>query len=396
MESAMAPFRPRSQVQFGDPPTSGRAMKLLRRRKDSEPPGGERRERGIATDAEAVFDDLIDLACETAQAPLAAVNLVRDGRHWFLSRGGLSADEERGAMALCSETMRERLPLVVPDMAQDERFRNDPLVRSGIRFYAGFPLLTVDGSTCGALSVLDRVPRALDEARRDALQALARQGAARFEARLATNRLAPPEAASLSTEIGFRPFVEKAVVGLCLIQDGRYRYVNPKLAAIFGYSTEELLALESVLDLVAEENPPGTRDSLRRRLEEEPQTVPFTFTALRGTGERIDVEAHATTTELGGRPAVLGTLFDVWERKREEARIAWQALRDPLTNLSNRAQYMERLRQELAEARRQHRRLAIVYVDLDRFRFINDTWGRNVADTLLQSLGHLAIEELLH
>jgi len=83
------------------------------------------------------------------------------------------------------------------------------------------------------------------------------------------------------------------VVGLCLIQDGRFRYVNPKLAAIFGYSTEELLALESVLDLLAEENPPGTRDSLRKRLEEDPQAAPFIFTAVRGTGERIDVEAHA-------------------------------------------------------------------------------------------------------
>ena len=199
--------------------------------------------------------------------------------------------------------------------------------------------------------------------------------------------LATDAGASPTTEIGFRPFVEDAVVGLCLIQDGRFRYVNPKLAAIFGYSTEELLALESVLDLVAEENQPGTRDGLRKRLEEEPQTVPFTFTAVRGTGERIDVEAHVTVTELGGRPAMLGTLFDVTERRREEARIAWQALRDPLTNLSNRAQFMERLRQELAEARRQHRRLAVVYVDLDRFRFVNDTWGRNVADTLLQSLG---------
>src|SRR5439155_2636308 len=116
-------------------------------------------------------------------------------------------------------------------------------------------------------------------------------------------------------EIGFRPSVENAAVGLCLIQDGRFRYVNPKIATIFGYSTEELLALESVLDLVAEENQPGTRDSLRKRLEEGPHTVPFTFTAVRGTGERIDVEAHATATELEGRPAVLGTLFDVTERK---------------------------------------------------------------------------------
>jgi diguanylate cyclase (GGDEF)-like protein/PAS domain S-box-containing protein len=361
-------------------------MKVPRRRKDSAPPGGERRKRALATNAEAVFDDLIDLACQTAQAPLGAVSLVQDGRHWFMSRGGLSADEERGVMALCSDRIRERLPLVVPDTAQDERFQNDPLVRSGIRFYAGFPLLTVDESTRGALSVLDRVPRVLDEAQRAALQALARQGAAHFEARLAAKRLAQSEAPSLSTEIGFRPFVEKAVVGLCLIQDGRYRYVNPKLAAIFGYSPEELLGLESTLDLVVEEDQPAVRDDICKRLEGELQTVHYTFTAVRKDGERIDVEAYATATEFEGRPAVLGTLLDITDRKRAEARIVEQAYKDPLTNLSNREPFMERFRQQLAEARRQNRRLAIVYLDLDRFKFINDTWGHSVGDIFLQSL----------
>jgi diguanylate cyclase (GGDEF)-like protein/PAS domain S-box-containing protein len=217
--------------------------------------------------------------------------------------------------------------------------------------------------------------------------ALATDAEAVFDDLDLANLPAPSEAASPSTEIGFRPFVEKAVVGLCLIQDGRFRYVNPKLAAIFGHSTEQLLALESILDLVADEDQPAVRDEIRKGLEEEQPAVPFTFTAVRKNGERIDVEAHATATALEGRPAVLGTLFDITERKRAEARIAGQALRDPLTNLSNRVQFMERLRQELAEARRQNRRLAIVYVDLDRFRFINDTWGRSVADTLLQSLG---------
>jgi diguanylate cyclase (GGDEF)-like protein/PAS domain S-box-containing protein len=289
-------------------------------------------------------------------------------------------------MALCSETIREGLSLVVPDTAQDERFRNDPLVRSGIRFYAGFPLLTVDESTRGALSVLDRAPRVLDEAERDALQALVRQGAAHLEARIAANHLAQLEAASLSTEIGFRSFVEKAVVGLSLIQDGRYRYVNPKLAAIFGYSPEELLGLESTLDLVVEEDRPAVRDDISKRLEEERLTAHYTFRGVRKDGERIDVEAYATATEFEGRPAVLGTLFDITDRKREEARIVEQAHKDPLTNLSNRVRFMERLQRQLAEARRQNRRLAIVYLDLDRFKVINDTWGPGMGDIFLQNL----------
>jgi diguanylate cyclase (GGDEF)-like protein/PAS domain S-box-containing protein len=381
----MAPFpcvrRYNSEIRS----SSGMTMKLPLRTKDSALTGGEHRERAPATDADAVFDDLIDLACQTAQAPLAAVSLVQDGRHWFLSRGGLSAEEERGAMALCSETIRERLPLVLPDTAQDERFRNDPFVRSGIRFYAGFPLLTVDESKRGVLSVFDRVPRVLDESQRDALQALARQGAADFEARLA-NRPAPSEAASASTEIRFRPFVEEAAVGLCLIQDGRYRYVNPKLAAIFGYSPEELLGLESTLDLVVAEDRPAVRDDIWKLLEGKLPTVHYTFTAVRKDEERIHLEAYATATEFEGRPAVLGTLLDITDRKRAEARIVEQAYKDPLTNLSNRVRFMERLRQQLAEARRQNRRFAIVYLDLDRFKIINDTWGHCAGDIFLQSL----------
>ncbi len=350
-------------------------MKLPFHRRNSAPPGGAQRERDPAKNASSGFDELIDLACRTAEAPLAALSLVQDERRWFVSHGGLSADEERGAMALCSETIRARSPLVVPDTEQHEVFRNDPLVRSGIRFFAGFPLLAADGSARGALAVLDRVPRLLDEARRDALVALARQGAADLEERLADTGPAPPEAASPSTQFGYRPFVEKAAVGLCLIQDGRYRYVNPKLAAIFGYSSEELLGLESTLDLIVAKDRPAVRDDIWKRLGGELQTVHYTFTAVRKDGTPIDVEAYATATEFEGRPAVLGTLLDVTDRKRAEARIVEQAFRDPLTNLSNSARFLERLRQQLAEARRQNRRLAIVYLDLDRFKFINDTLG---------------------
>ena len=217
---------------------------------------------------------------------------------------------------------------------------------------------------------------------------LAPPGGERLELPLAANAetVLQSEAASPATEFGYRPFVEKAAVGLCLIQDGRYRYVNPKLAAIFGYSSEELLGLESTLDLVVAEDQPSIRDNIWKRLEGELQTVHYTFTAVRKDGERIDVEAYATATELAGRPAVLGTLLDITERKRAEARILEEAYKDPLTSLSNGMRFTERLRRQLAEARRQNRRLAIVYIDLDRFKFINDTWGHSVGDHFLQSL----------
>src|SRR5678815_2474312 len=171
-----------------------------------------------------------------------------------------------------------------------------------------------------------------------------------------------------------------------VIQEDRYKYVNPKLAAIFGYSQSELLALDSVLSLVAEEDRATVEDNIRKRIEGELRTVRYGFRAIRKNSEPIEVEVHGAATELDGKPAVIGTLLDVTDRKRNEARIVEQAYNDPLTKLPNRFRFLERLEVELAQARRHHRRLAIVYMDVDRFKFINDTRGHTAGDNLLQLL----------
>ncbi len=188
------------------------------------------------------------------------------------------------------------------------------------------------------------------------------------------------------TEVGFRRIVEESLVGICVIQDGRYRYANPKLAATLGYSPEELLGLESIMDLVAEEDRPIIRDDIRKLLEGERQKVFSSFRAVRKDGECIDVEAYATITEFQGRPAVLGSLLDTTGRKRAQAQIIEQAYKDPLTTLPNSRRFMELLQLRLAEARRQNRRFAIAYLDLDHFKFINDTWGHTVGDAFLKNL----------
>jgi diguanylate cyclase (GGDEF)-like protein len=79
-------------------------------------------------------------------------------------------------------------------------------------------------------------------------------------------------------------------------------------------------------------------------------------------------------------------MLDVTERKRAEAQVAERAFVDPLTRLPNRVRFMERLETELAQSRRYERKLAVVHLDLDKFKFVNDNWGHNVGDRLLQSL----------
>src|SRR6185369_16908990 len=102
-------------------------------------------------------------------------------------------------------------------------------------------------------------------------------------------------------------------------------------------------------------------------------------------GETLDLEIHVARTEWGGEPAAIGIVVEVTERESSEARVTDLAYSDPLTKLPNRARLMEGLRTELSGAQRHGRRFAIVYLDIDDFQFVNDSWGRGIGDRLLQS-----------
>ena len=83
-----------------------------------------------------------------------------------------------------------------------------------------------------------------------------------------------------------------------------------------------------------------------------------------------------------------GVIFDVTDRKELEQRLLWDAAHDPLTGLLNRSQLVEVLQQELARASRSAHTLAVLYLDLDRFKLVNDAFGHAAGDELLVELAH--------
>nr|MBP7661145.1 EAL domain-containing protein [Burkholderiaceae bacterium] len=90
---------------------------------------------------------------------------------------------------------------------------------------------------------------------------------------------------------------------------------------------------------------------------------------------------------IDGKPAILATLRDITDRKKAEARVMRLAQHDALTDLPNRALLESRLTQALREATRRHRRVAVMFIDLDRFKTINDTLGHATGDQLLIEVG---------
>ncbi|HEX3147427.1 MAG TPA: PAS domain S-box protein [Gemmataceae bacterium] len=118
----------------------------------------------------------------------------------------------------------------------------------------------------------------------------------------------------LKSDLLFRHLAEHSLVGIYIIQDSRYLYVNSKLAQTYGYTVEELLAIDDWLTLIPEPDRALVSEQVRRRIEGEVLTSRYATRGLRRDGTIIDVEIYGSRIELNGRPATMGNLIDITER----------------------------------------------------------------------------------
>jgi len=139
----------------------------------------------LDTEPEQAFDDLVVLAAHVCRAPIAMLSLVDDHRQWFKSKVGVEIRETPRETSFCAHAIQQRNLFIVPDTLDDGRFRDNPLVlgEPHIRFYAGAPLVNEDGFALGTLCVIDRQPRELDDAQKEALKSLSRLALGQMELR---------------------------------------------------------------------------------------------------------------------------------------------------------------------------------------------------------------------
>jgi signal transduction histidine kinase len=144
---------------------------------------------------EEAFDEIVRLAADICDVPIAAINFVGADRQFFKAEVGLGVRETPIETSFCAHAVREDAFLLVPDATKDSRFADFPQVAGelGIRFYAGAMMRTRDGVPVGSMCVLDTRPRDLSELQRRTLEVFARQIMHQLELRSAMGELARQE-----------------------------------------------------------------------------------------------------------------------------------------------------------------------------------------------------------
>lgn len=126
------------------------------------------------------------------------------------------------------------------------------------------------------------------------------------------------EEARRSSEALFHKLVDNSLVGIQILQDGKYAFANSRIAEIFGYTEQQLLQLDSWHRVVADDDLEMVKDQVRRRLSGETPHAHYVFRGRRQDGTIVELEIRSTRIEVHGRPAVLGMIVDITDLRRVE------------------------------------------------------------------------------
>ncbi len=191
--------------------------------------------------------------------------------------------------------------------------------------------------------------------------------------------------ALLDAELRYRGLFDGVPVGLYqTTPDGQILDANPALLQMLGYQDLDALRTHDVLNLCV--HPEGFQRLQDKMLQQGGKTSGFVAQLRRHDGGIIWVEVSSrVVNDATGRVLYHeGAIQDITERRHAEARIHHLAHHDDLTGLPNRVMFKHRLEQAIIEAERRGRVLAVLLLDMDRFKTINDTLGHGVGDGLIQ------------
>lgn len=336
--------------------------------------------------------EIIQIVCETLGWVCGALWRLDKQHGWLQRTATWSAENTRienffhnskpfidtpDRTDLLGRTLHTAQPVWTPDVTQDSQFLRARIARmTGLHAAFAFPIQAGND----ILGIMEFFAFEVQEADQEMMQSahfVGRHIAQFFKRRQAQDAL-------LESEAHFRSLVEQASDSFFVHDiDGRFIDVNQRACDCLGYTRDELLTMtiEDIdVDLSA-----GELKYWRRHTDAR-QPLALESRHRRKDGTIFPVEIRMGPIEIDGHRHLLSLVRDVTERKQLQDHIQHLAYHDPLTDLPNRARFNRHLNHAIVQAQLHDKGLAVLFIDLDRFKNINDTLGHNAGDRLLQEM----------
>ncbi|HWR30243.1 MAG TPA: diguanylate cyclase, partial [Negativicutes bacterium] len=310
-----------------------------------------------------------------------------------------------GSGLYCEKVIESQDKLLVPNALQSEAWNDNPDLKHNLVSYLGFPIRLPDGGTFGTICLLDRKENnysadviELVEEMHDLiesqlkLQSLLMQNAQQLEEIQHKNIQLDQANQSLKhNEEKYRFITENTsdCIWVFNFNKNKFTYASPNIQQLLGYSSEEVFAL-SMMDTVMPESQENIKMQLQdaaRQLQENPESTPVFSNEIQQlckNGKTIWIE-YTVKCRINEKYEMetVGVSRIIADRKRKEKEIYYLSIHDYLTNIYNRAYFDKRAIEEIDRADRYREPLAMLLLDLDHFKNINDTYGHAVGDEVL-------------
>jgi diguanylate cyclase (GGDEF)-like protein/PAS domain S-box-containing protein len=383
------------------------------------------------------LDDLARLATQFCAARYAIISLVEQERVIYTSYIGELLPLREQEFPLLIQTVIKSDLVEIADTLVDERFKNSSLVVDlGVRFLAAAPIVTEEGAAIGSISVLDSASKNLNHDQKKALKTLASALAAHLEADRQNLHLQVAREKVIKLESHLQKSSE--MLRKAETEKEELAAVNTELMALANEKSEQIESLEDkeeIYSLVVNSSNDGLWnwdlgtnvitfcDRWKAIIGYAPDEIgnrPDEWLSRIHADDVEAVESDITGHLLGLTPQfqseyrirnhqgeyrwvlsrgraiwddnkriyrMAGLMTDITEQKELEHQLLHNALHDSLTGLPNRTLFMNKLKRSLTRSQQQEDYFfAVLFLDLDRFKVINDTLGHQIGDSLLIKL----------